>query len=132
MWVNDAQNKIFTIVKYRAKKQLVNAFPNIEFTTNIETGEPTSFPSVYIHFMPSAEMGGDVENTGINAFLRSASSSYGDRGNGRKVLSGGQLGSFIPIQGFGFRGNNDARIYKNGKCGYPSDDIQSPQTHRSK
>lgn len=69
MWVNDAQNKIFTIVKYRAKKQLVNAFPNIEFTTNIETGEPTSFPSVYVHFMPSAEMGGDVENTGINAFL---------------------------------------------------------------
>lgn len=69
MWVNDTQNKIYTIVKYRANKNLVNEFPDIEFTTNIESGEPTSFPSVYIHFMPSAEQGSDLEYKGINAFL---------------------------------------------------------------
>lgn len=69
MWVNDAQNKIYTIVKYRANKNLVEQFPDIEFTTNIESGEPTSFPSIYIHFMPSAERGGDLESKGINAFL---------------------------------------------------------------
>lgn len=69
MWVNDTQNKIYTIVKYRANKNLVSEFPDIEFTTNIESGEPTAFPSVYIHFMPSAEMGGDLEQNGINAFM---------------------------------------------------------------
>ena len=69
MWVNDAQNKIFTIVKYRAKANLVSSYPDIEFTTNIESGEPTSFPTIYVHFMPSMEQGGDVESTGINAFL---------------------------------------------------------------
>lgn len=69
MWVNDTQNEIYTIVKYRANKNLISSYPDIEFTTNIESGEPTSFPSVYIHFMPSAEMGGDLENTGINAFM---------------------------------------------------------------
>lgn len=69
MWVNDTQNKIYTIVKYRANKNLVSEFPDIEFTTNIESGEPTKFPSVYIHFMPSAEMGGDLEQNGINAFM---------------------------------------------------------------
>lgn len=69
MWVNDTQNKIYTIVKYRANENLVSSYPNIEFTTNIESGEPTSFPTVYIHFMPSMEQGGDLESTGINGFL---------------------------------------------------------------
>lgn len=65
MWVNDKQNEIFTIVKYRATKNI----PGLEFTTNVESNEPTSFPSVYIHFMPNAERGTDLESTGINAFL---------------------------------------------------------------
>ena len=69
MWVNDRQNEIYTIVKYRANKNLVDSYPNIEFTTNVERGEPTKFPSVYIHFMPSMEQGGDLEQNGINAFL---------------------------------------------------------------
>ena len=68
MWVNDRQNEIYTIVKYRATKNLTQ-FPNIEFTTNVENAEPTSFPSVYIHFLPSTERGSDLELTGINAFL---------------------------------------------------------------
>ena len=68
MWVNDAQNKIYTIVKYRASKNLTE-FPSLEFTTNVESGNPTSFPSVYIHFMPSMEQGRDLECTGINGFL---------------------------------------------------------------
>lgn len=69
MWVNDTQNKIYTIVKYRASKNLATQFPNIEFTTNVENGEPTSFPSVYIHFLPSMEQGRDLECTGINGFM---------------------------------------------------------------
>lgn len=69
MWVNDRQNEIYTIVKYRAKRNLVDDYPNIEFTSNVERGEPTQFPSVYIHFMPSTEQGGDLEQNGINAFL---------------------------------------------------------------
>ena len=68
MWVNDAQNKIYTIVKYRASKNLTE-FPSLEFTTNVESGNPTSFPSVYIHFMPSMEQGRDLECKGINGFL---------------------------------------------------------------
>lgn len=69
MWVNDIQNKIYTIVKYRAKKNLVSDYPNIEFTTNVERGDPSKFPSVYIHFLPSMEQGVDLEQNGINAFL---------------------------------------------------------------
>lgn len=66
MWVRDTQNIIYTIIKTRAKKILD---PNTELTTTLKNNTPSKFPTVFFHFMPSAEVGNDLAQDGINAFV---------------------------------------------------------------
>lgn len=68
-WITDAQNSIATIVKTRSKKKLVTKFPNIYYTTDEESSIESNFPTVFIHFLPSAELVPTLEGTEVSAFL---------------------------------------------------------------
>ena len=68
-WVEDRNSDIYTLVKTRAKRNLVEQFPNIKFTTNEGTGaNSTNYPTVYIHSIEGRERADDLENNNVNAF----------------------------------------------------------------
>lgn len=68
-WIFNTQNTIYTIVKTRAKQVLGDKYPQIDFTTNAQQTEYTKFPTVYIHFMPTAELGSDLEGRSVNGVV---------------------------------------------------------------
>lgn len=68
-WVEERNSDIYTLVKARAKRNLVEQFPNIKFTTNEGTGaNSTNYPTVYIHSIEGRERADDLENNNVNAF----------------------------------------------------------------
>lgn len=68
-WVEDRTSDIYTLVKARARRNLVAQFPNIKFTTNEGTGaNSTQYPTVYIHSIEGRERADDLENNNVNAF----------------------------------------------------------------
>lgn len=68
-WVEERESDIYTLVKARARRNLVSKFPSIKFTTNEGTGaNSTQYPTVYIHSIEGAERGHDFENDNVNAF----------------------------------------------------------------
>lgn len=68
-WVEDRTSDIYTLVKARARRNLVAQFPNIKFTTNEGTGaNSTQYPTVYIHTIEGSERAEDNENDNVNAF----------------------------------------------------------------
>jgi len=68
-WVEERESDIYTLVKARSKRNLVEQFPNIKFTTNEGTGaNSTQYPTVYIHAIEGFERANDNENDNVNAF----------------------------------------------------------------
>lgn len=68
-WVEERTSDIYTLVKARARRNLIAQFPNIKFTTNEGTGaNSTQYPTVYIHTVEGTERADDFENNNVNAF----------------------------------------------------------------
>lgn len=68
-WVLNIEPDIFTIIKKRVTTRLRESFPDMNFTMQDEEVMETKFPTVYIHFLPSIEVGGDTEGTSINGII---------------------------------------------------------------
>ena len=68
IWVNDAENEIFTIVKTRASKKLKSRYADILFTTESESQGTPKFPTVFVHFEPSASRSNSLSGGSIAAF----------------------------------------------------------------
>lgn len=68
-WVFDLEDKIFTVVKTKCKKALIDDFPKITFTTSDLNENTTVLPCVYIHELQGKEIGNDLENQTINAVM---------------------------------------------------------------
>lgn len=69
-WVYTLENKIATIIEYKTKQVLGKKYPNIFFTQDAEPDDTkNNFPTVYLHFLPSAETGSDLDNKGIHAII---------------------------------------------------------------
>lgn len=69
-WVYQLENEIFTVISHRATKALKTKYPNIFFTQDAEPDDTTShFPTVFLRFMPMAEVGNDLDNISINAVM---------------------------------------------------------------
>ena len=66
-WIFALEDRIFTVVKTRAKKELIEKFPSIKFTTSDKPTSDPSYPTVYIHEIPGYEIGGDLCGTDINS-----------------------------------------------------------------
>ena len=57
---------VTTQLKTRITKQLGDRYPNLSFTTEISEKTP-NFPNVYVHDLPTTELGQDLENQQIHA-----------------------------------------------------------------
>lgn len=66
-WVFDLETRIFGKVRVETEKKLKQEFPSIYYTTSDMNKGAPSFPTVYIHELPSAEYGNDLKGDAINA-----------------------------------------------------------------
>lgn len=71
LWVYEKQNEIYTIIKTRVTNRLVVTYPTIRFTMTDGDNTEAVFPSVYIHFNSSDEVGADLDNTSVHAVTSS-------------------------------------------------------------
>ena len=71
-WVIDAENKIFTTIRYKVLEVLEETYPDLYFTRSQKNDElPNNlYPAVYIHFS-EIERGKDLQGNSINAVLMS-------------------------------------------------------------
>ena len=67
-WINDVQSKIFTIVSYKGKKEYQEKFPNIFYTTDVLGDGKTHYPTIYLKFLPSNEIGRSFDVDEISAY----------------------------------------------------------------
>lgn len=66
-WIFALEDRIFTVVKTKARKELVGRFPDIRFTTSDKPTADTSYPTVYIHEIPGYELGADLYGEDVNS-----------------------------------------------------------------
>ena len=67
-WINDVQSKIFTIVSYKGKKEYQSKFSNIFYTRDILGDGKTHYPTIYLKFLPSSEIGRSFDVDEISAY----------------------------------------------------------------
>ncbi len=69
MWANERRNEIYTLIKHRAKTNLVSKYPQIYFTQDDEQIVETMLPTVYINVLSGAEIAKTLEGKTTNGFL---------------------------------------------------------------
>ena len=67
-WVGDIQSKIFTIVSYKGKAKYQSKYPNIFYTSDVLGDGRTHYPTVYLQFLSSSEMGRSLDAQELSAF----------------------------------------------------------------
>lgn len=67
-WIDDLQSKIFTIVSYKGKKEYQTKYPNIFYTADVLGDGKTHYPTIYLNFLPSNEIGRGLDEEEISAF----------------------------------------------------------------
>jgi len=69
MWASERRNEIYTLIKHRAKNNLVTKYPDIYFTQDDEQIVETQLPTVYINSLSGAEIARTIEGKTTNGFL---------------------------------------------------------------
>lgn len=57
---------IVSRIKSDFDEKIKKRYPNLNFTTELENDGKPKFPTVYVHLLPSEEIGQDLEGTEIN------------------------------------------------------------------
>lgn len=65
-WAFDLETKIFSVIKSRAEGKIKVKYPNAYVTNISKTTTKATFPTVYIHELPGAEIGADLEGISMN------------------------------------------------------------------
>lgn len=85
-WFFDRENAIYTIIKTRVTNKLSTKYPNLQFTSDDSGSMKAKFPTVYIHWIPGYEMGRELHNEKVNAFLCTVQMEvYTNKEQGQKV-----------------------------------------------
>lgn len=64
--LDSLESQIFSRIKANFSDRIKKKYPDLSFTTSDKTPTKAKFPTVYIHFMESTEIGSDLEGTSIN------------------------------------------------------------------
>lgn len=67
-WVMDAQSAISAILETKLCDMYLDRYHDFHFTDSESTSGDTRFPSVYVKYLPEAEIGSDLDGTTINGF----------------------------------------------------------------
>lgn len=64
--LDSLESQIFSRIKANFSEKIKKKYPDLNFTTSDKTPTKAKFPTVYIHFMESPEIGSDLDGTSIN------------------------------------------------------------------
>lgn len=64
--LDNLESQIFSRIKANFSDRIKKKYPDLNFTTSNKTPTKAKFPTVYIHFMESPEIGSDLEGASIN------------------------------------------------------------------
>lgn len=64
--LDSLESQIFSRIKANFSDRINKKYPDLNFTTSDKAPTKAKFPTVYIHFMESPEIGSDLEGTSIN------------------------------------------------------------------
>ena len=62
----DIESIVFSRIKYSFSENIKKKYPDLIFTTDEQVARRAKFPTVFIHMLPSAEIGQDLEGSSIN------------------------------------------------------------------
>ena len=69
MWVSERRNEIYTLIKFRAKNNLVSKYPDIYFTQDDEQIIETKLPTIFINGLSGTEIAKTIEGKTTNGML---------------------------------------------------------------
>lgn len=64
--LDSLESQIFSRIKANFSERIKKKYPDLNFTTSNRAPTKAKFPTVYIHFMESPEIGSDLEGKSIN------------------------------------------------------------------
>lgn len=68
-WVVDLDNIIYTRIDSKLEKAFRAKYPDMYVTNSDVNKGVAKFPTIYIHILPNAEVGQDLDNSTINAVM---------------------------------------------------------------
>ena len=71
-WVFDIQDKIFSRLEAICLSKLSGSYKDITVTMDDHVPTKPKFPNVYLHFLPAAEVGKDLNGEDVNAVYLTA------------------------------------------------------------
>lgn len=76
---------VFTRVKKEFSDKLKKKYPDLTFTTTQKNDQIPKFPTVYIHLLPSPEMGMDLSGDSINGMYANFQIEVADNQNNNRA-----------------------------------------------
>lgn len=64
--LDSLETQIFSLVKAKFSTKIKEKYKDLNFTTSDKSSTKAKFPTVYVHFMESPEIGETLEGTEIN------------------------------------------------------------------
>lgn len=83
--MDNIETRVFSRIKYDFSKKIKAKYPNLEFTTSDLINSKSKFPNVYVHILPSPEIGQDLEGTSINGILANFQIKVSDNVNNERT-----------------------------------------------
>lgn len=111
------ESQIYSRVKNGFSKSIAEKYPNLNFTTSDQSSTKAKFPTVYIHFIDSPEIGETLESTSLNGTKAAFQIDVSDNENNNRTDEVAREVLRI-MKSMGFRvllmpiHNNDGNVYK--------------------
>lgn len=71
-WIFDIQQKIYSRLSAVCTAELGTKYSGLNVTMDSHIPETPAFPNVYLHFLPAAEVGKDLDSQYVNAIYLTA------------------------------------------------------------
>lgn len=71
-WVFDIYDKVYSRLDALCQVKLSNKYPDINTTMDSHKPTKAKFPNVYLHFLPTLELGQDLDGKEVNAVYLTA------------------------------------------------------------
>lgn len=83
--LDSLETQIFSLVKAKFSTKIKEKYKDLNFTTSDKSSTNAKFPTVYIHFMESPEIGGTLEGTDINGIRATFQIDVSDNQNNSRT-----------------------------------------------
>lgn len=68
-WIFDMETKVFSRINNKISSKLKKLYPQIKVTMESQSETPSTFPTIYLHFLGGLEQGENLSGKYINAVL---------------------------------------------------------------